>query len=81
MVLTFKLMLRGNIVMINLPIYYRNILFNLIDSSAVVLRFTMAVVRISRSVIICWIDRVCFSDRWQQFPVGSNCRAAPFCHP
>lgn len=56
MMVMFKLMLRGNIVMINLLIDHRIIFFNLIDSSAVVLWFTMSVVRISRSVIMCWTD-------------------------
>ena len=43
----FRLMVRGNIVMVHLPIEYRIYLFNLVDSSAVSLRFNMAVVRTS----------------------------------
>lgn len=42
----FRLMVRGNIVMVYYPIEYRILLFNLNDSSAVVLRFNMAVVRL-----------------------------------
>ena len=59
----FRLMVRGNIVMVYYPIEYRILLFNLNDSSAVVLRFNMAVVRVSFFLLgISWTNFACASS-------------------
>lgn len=44
MMFLFRLMVRGDIVMVHLPLDFQIVLFNLLDSSAVILKFHMATV-------------------------------------